>query len=353
MISVVVPIYNVAHYLSRTVDSLLAQSYGDIEIILIDDGSSDHSGEICDLYVAKDRRVRCLHTPNGGVSRARNLGIEMARGEYIAFVDSDDWVDSDYLSNFRHGEVCADLCIAGAIYDVEGCGSLVRRFEAANYRSPRDIVDGLFRQGLWGCGYPWGKLFRTALLQRHGVRFREELRKHEDHIFLFDYLAIAESVAVVSATSYHYRCLDVGGRKLSDVSNNYDELVHASELFEESISRMAQSQKMTPAEVATLIQRFVCGCRFEAMGALFAQPRYAHSRRILFRRELMFWRARNSAQPLAEGRFRSMVVGVMRRVEPKYIAFGMLSMLYFVRNHRPRNPRKEIFADLKMRGARV
>lgn len=93
LISVIVPVYKVEAYLGRCVDSLLAQTYGNLDIILVDDGSPDGSGAICDAYAARDPRVRVIHKENGGLSSARNAGIDVARGEYLGFVDSDDWVD--------------------------------------------------------------------------------------------------------------------------------------------------------------------------------------------------------------------------------------------------------------------
>ena len=92
MISIIVPIYNVEPYLHRCVDSLSKQSYEDFELILVDDGSPDNCGTLCEEYAAQDDRVRVIHKPNGGLSDARNAGMEIAQGEYIAFVDSDDWV---------------------------------------------------------------------------------------------------------------------------------------------------------------------------------------------------------------------------------------------------------------------
>ena len=97
MISVIVPIYKVEEYLGRCVDSLLQQSFGDFEIILVDDGSPDGCGAICDAYASQDPRVRAVHKSNGGLSSARNAGLHVARGDVIAFVDSDDWVSPDFL----------------------------------------------------------------------------------------------------------------------------------------------------------------------------------------------------------------------------------------------------------------
>ncbi|MBQ8218051.1 MAG: glycosyltransferase family 2 protein [Oscillospiraceae bacterium] len=97
MISVIVPVYNVAPYLPRCIDSILAQSFGDFELLLIDDGSTDASGAICDEYARKDKRIKVFHIENAGVSYARNYGMERARGDYIGFIDSDDYVGTDYL----------------------------------------------------------------------------------------------------------------------------------------------------------------------------------------------------------------------------------------------------------------
>ena len=98
LLSVIVPVYNVEKYLDRCVASICGQTYRAIEVILVDDGSGDGSGRICDEWAKKDARVRVLHVENGGVSRARNLGMEAARGDYICFVDSDDWLDLDYFA---------------------------------------------------------------------------------------------------------------------------------------------------------------------------------------------------------------------------------------------------------------
>ena len=97
-ISVIVPVYNVENYLPRCVDSILSQSFTDFELILVDDGSPDNSGKICDEYAEKDNRVRVFHKPNGGVSSARNLGLDNALGEFVTFIDSDDYVGREYLA---------------------------------------------------------------------------------------------------------------------------------------------------------------------------------------------------------------------------------------------------------------
>lgn len=115
IISVIVPVYNVEKYLPRCIDSILAQTFTDFELILVDDGSPDNCGAICDEYAAKDKRVRVIHKSNGGVSSARNAGLDAASGEYVTFVDSDDYIAEDRLKQMHSSifESKADIAVAG------------------------------------------------------------------------------------------------------------------------------------------------------------------------------------------------------------------------------------------------
>ena len=112
-ISIIVPVYNAEKYLHRCVDSILAQTFTDFELLLINDGSKDNSGKICDEYAAKDPRVRVFHKENGGVSSARNMGLDNAKGEWVTFVDSDDWLVHNIYEKMLHKlvEENADLCL--------------------------------------------------------------------------------------------------------------------------------------------------------------------------------------------------------------------------------------------------
>ena len=124
LISVVVPIYNVEHYLERCLDSIISQTYTNLEIILVDDGSTDRSGAIADAYAAKDSRVKVIHQKNGGLSIARNTGIEACRGEYLLFIDSDDYIAPNMceclLSHLTEAD--ADIAIGG-FYRVDSHGT--------------------------------------------------------------------------------------------------------------------------------------------------------------------------------------------------------------------------------------
>ena len=124
-ISVIIPVYNAEQYLRRCVDSVLTQSYTDFELLLIDDGSRDQSPAICDEYAAADHRVQVFHKPNGGVSSARNLGLDHARGQWITFIDSDDFISPNYLSAVNRSD--ADMLILNkCVYHVRGGGGILK-----------------------------------------------------------------------------------------------------------------------------------------------------------------------------------------------------------------------------------
>ena len=118
LISIIVPIYNVENYLRQCLDSIMSQSYQNFECLLINDGSPDHSADICREYVEKDSRFKYFEKDNGGVSSARNLGIELSKGEYITFIDSDDWVDSDYLEVLYNALIDENADISVSTYKI-------------------------------------------------------------------------------------------------------------------------------------------------------------------------------------------------------------------------------------------
>ena len=115
LVSIIVPVYKAEQWLHRCVDSILAQTMADFELLLINDGSPDRSGEICDEYAAQDSRVRVFHKENGGVSSARNLGLDNAQGEWISFIDADDWVEKEYLEGVTEN-LDADMILGGCRY---------------------------------------------------------------------------------------------------------------------------------------------------------------------------------------------------------------------------------------------
>lgn len=205
MISIIVPIYNAENFLYRCVDSILAQSYTDFELLLINDGSTDGSGAICDAYAVKDSRVRVFHKENGGVSSARNLGLDNAQGEYITFCDADDYVDPDWLA--AYGEAIAenvDLAIQG-YYSIEGKEVKVKTLQASKgftIEAKRQLIVSLMSQKAYG--YLWVKLFRKELITANNLRFVVQSAFREDEQFFSKYLENTASFACVNKVGYYY-----------------------------------------------------------------------------------------------------------------------------------------------------
>lgn len=222
--SVIVPCYNVERYLPKCIESLCKQTLNDIEIILVDDGSSDNSGKICDEWAIKDSRIRVIHKPNGGVSAARNDGLAIATGEYVLFCDSDDWMEMNaceclYWTGKEKG---ADVVI-GDVNQIFGERSVPVHFYAQEFVSnDRKYIDELIKTNFckkycpdpyngkpaFGYGGPWNKAVNREFLLRNGIAFDIRVKGIFDDILYTAYiLANANTVAYIQQPVYNYRIL--------------------------------------------------------------------------------------------------------------------------------------------------
>lgn len=206
-ISIIVPVYNAEKFLCRCIDSILAQSYTDFELLLIDDGSKDNSGEICNKYAEKYNRVKVFCKKNGGVSSARNLGLRNVKGQFVTFVDSDDFVDNDFLESLVEFE--SDFVYTG--YKI--FGSYVKDFgisENDSYKAS-DLMQRLMHTyeksaiTLYGMQYPWAKLYKTSIIKENKLFFDEKMKYAEDSCFVWTYLCHCLSVTQVKSSAYNYR----------------------------------------------------------------------------------------------------------------------------------------------------
>ena len=206
-VSVIVPIYNVEPYLRKCLDSIVEQTYKNLEIFLIDDGSPDNCGSICDEYAAKDPRIVVVHKANGGLSAARNDGIARATGDWIAFADSDDWCEPDYYEQLLDVDKSKtpDIIYAGGYYlDWPAKRKAFHTFNRACSYTGREQIEDL-QADIVHCGLPWDKLYKAAFLKENGFRFASDIRAFEDFLFNFQVLAKARSVVTSPAIGYHYR----------------------------------------------------------------------------------------------------------------------------------------------------
>ena len=206
-LSVIVPIYNVEDYLGECIDSILSQTYTDFELILVDDGSTDACPALCDEYAAKDQRIQVIHKENGGLSDARNTGIEAAKGEFLIFLDSDDWwVDGTVLAKIADLSVGADVVYFGR-KDVSGDeiweDPVVHRLEKC-YPTGIAFMDDALRAR---STFPWLAClyaFNSALLKEQGIRFPVG-RVYEDTATTYKVLLAAKKVSVLKENCYCYR----------------------------------------------------------------------------------------------------------------------------------------------------
>ena len=210
MISFIVPVYNAAAFLEKCVESLRIQRAA-LEIILVDDGSTDESGAICDRCAAQDPRIRAIHKPNGGAAAARNAGLDAAKGEYVWFVDSDDWIEPDAAEALlRIADAArADVTVFGMVSDYVDDGVNVPivppRAEAGVYRGAAEIPRAILtmeRHGLMP--FFLNKLYRRSFLEREQARLQEVSVPIEDILFQMSFIHNAEVIAVVDRVFYHY-----------------------------------------------------------------------------------------------------------------------------------------------------
>ena len=211
LISIIVPIYNVEKYLRQCLDSIQDQTYQNFECLLINDGSSDNSADICREYVSKDSRFRYIEKENGGVSSARNLGIEHSKGEYITFIDSDDWVDSDYLEVLYTALIDENADISVSTYKrfhmADNCWyvhSFQRGYEKRVFTN-QELIDEFIDLDTFDYSYRYvcGKLVRKCLLDK--IAFNEMTTLGEDMEFWLKLYLISNKVVFVNRDSYIYR----------------------------------------------------------------------------------------------------------------------------------------------------
>lgn len=223
LISVIVPIYKVEDYLPRCINSILSQSFTDFELILVDDGSPDECGKICDEYAEKDSRVRVFHKPNGGVSSARNLGLDKAQGGWITFIDSDDYVGINYLSDFVN---VVQMCDTEFVVINNHCNIIGQQKEKILMRDEYEILfsDDCFHRV---CA-PWGKLFNLDKIRTLNLRFNQELSLGEDVIFVLSYLLGISKLVQIKSCSY---CYELRDGSLTKKENSYEYESTTSEKF--------------------------------------------------------------------------------------------------------------------------
>ena len=200
-VSIIVPVYKAEKYLNRCIDSILAQTFIDWELLLIDDGSPDKSGEICDEYSKKDQRIKVFHKSNGGVSSARNLGLDYVKGQWITFIDADDYIDSSFC-NINEAEINDIIIKRNYIVDIDKSIKEVKQIKTP---SSIDNMEEFLSQYLYANIFrtPWGKFFKSNILKN--IRFPLGQRIGEDAAFMFTVLSKTKKIVFNNEGGYYWQ----------------------------------------------------------------------------------------------------------------------------------------------------
>lgn len=249
LVSVIVPVYKVEPYLHRCVDSILIQTYANLEIILVDDGSPDNCGQICDEYARKDKRIKVIHKKNGGQSEARNVGLDMAKGEYVTFVDSDDWIHNQYIEILYNDIIQANadvsMCTFVRISAMYSNDKKIATHKVEVLNKEQAIERTLYQKKLDSS--PWDKLYKRNLFD--GLRFTVG-RIYEDLEIIYQIYDRATILTYTTEALYYYfyredSTLGVFNQKRLIVLDITDEIVRYMEEKYPTIVPAAQDRKLS------------------------------------------------------------------------------------------------------------
>lgn len=272
LISIVVPVYNVEMYLSDCIDSILNQTFKNYELILVNDGSSDKSGEICDKYAKLDCRIRVLHQDNQGVSRARNAALGIAQGAWVTFVDSDDTINPDYIEHL----VNANPKFNKWILAVSGATRIDRNTHFCRWKQEfdnrkislislsKDDYQPLDSILLFGTIL--GKLYNLEIIRSNGIQFNEQLPLNEDQLFFFEYLKYINEI--VSSNNVGYNYFTDGSASLSTSRHSYEKRIIAYNEIYQAYRELLNKFKLQPSALKKT-SSMVCSIYLDAIKSCY------------------------------------------------------------------------------------
>ncbi|RYQ06223.1 glycosyltransferase family 2 protein [Bifidobacterium pseudolongum] len=279
-VTVIVPVYNNEKYLKQCVSSIIGQTYENIEILLIDDGSTDSSASICEELSESDGRIRVFHISNGGPGRARNIGLESAQGEYILFVDSDDYIERtaiEELMSVVNSDGTDLVCFNFEAFDNNQIypreSFVANPFPSISLSSSRRTLDFIYEQRLEN--YSWAFLYRASSIQRYNMRYKQDYDFLEDMVMLNHYLRNPLTVSYLNKVLYHYR---VNYNSITH-NLNYKRVLDTTDTIEEVSRILLDEGKLSSYSVFCLYQIMQSDDR----GILRAHPRLDEKRKNLSR----------------------------------------------------------------------
>lgn len=281
MISVIVPVYNVENYLPRCIDSILQQSYRDFELLLIDDGSKDRSGDICEEYAKKDSRIQVFHKENGGLSDARNYGLDRMKGDSVAFVDSDDYIGPDYLRVLveLQAEYQTDMAMIVAYATESTELQLVPSRDERKGIKPMDALKEIAQAGIVGVS-AWGKLYRKALFETR----RFPVGKLYEDLYTTPYM-VEECKRCAYSTSIQYYHFQRSGSITHTISDS------AIEMWNEAMEKLySYMERLDPDTTDCVIRRYVRFGFSTVVNNLIDSEEYTSKARAFRDRHIDWWK---------------------------------------------------------------
>ncbi len=247
-VSFIIPVYNVDKYLTKCVNSVRCQTESNIEIILVDDGSTDNSGKICDIFSKKDSRILTIHQKNQGVSVARNTGLDNATGEWVTFVDSDDWIDKQLCENtvsyaekmsadivmFSYWTVCDNKKKKSKLIDLFQ-GNITDEKELILKKTISQYYGGNVMNNGVSAGTTWGKLIRRDIIENNNLRFKEGITRAQDTVFWLYGFNCCKKICLLDENLYYYRLNDgnvtSGNKYLPECEKPFSMLLNEYQAF--------------------------------------------------------------------------------------------------------------------------
>lgn len=266
-VSIIIPVYNVEKYLDECMNSILSQTMKDFEVILVDDGSKDNSGIMCDGYAEKDKRVKVLHKSNGGLSSARNFGLDSAIGDYILYVDSDDYISTDYLEQMHNvlSRKEYDMVIANTVNFLDGSKPTKEKVDEESVvegLTPEEAMENIYYQERFDTN-AWAKMMKRNIAQMH--RFKEGVL-YEDFDIIHEMIFSCKNIAFLSKPKYFYRC-----RQDSIMNSFFDEKkLYLLDIAEKHVNFI---QEHHPRLIPAVYRRYVYS-NFHILGRIVFKPEY-------------------------------------------------------------------------------
>lgn len=325
-ISVIIPVFNGENYLRRCVDSILAQSFSDFEIILVNDGSTDSSGRLCDQYVVKDSRVRAIHKAKSeGAGPARNSGLDAAEGKFVMFLDADDHIESDMFEVLLDTQKESDYDLVICSYDnfVDGVAGYTDReryteLTLTDAAAVRDLFVKHFPRGM--VGYLWNKLYKADIIRENHLRF-PDMRRLQDGVFNIGYFGCAKSCRVIDRPLYHYMLNPQTGLFKKCPRDYFDLITRFSKDFLDTVARWGYDPAKCDENITVFFLNELGNCLENASSENWGMDKAARNAYYAALRADAFVR-QMAAKPVALGRYRKVMLKFLLGGH-----FGLLSMV--------------------------